>query len=137
MSGTQFNLGLLNVDTSMNVGISFETLEGLEIDIGIYHYEADVYWYSSENKGWNEILKFQADGIDISDDIETDINYFTDPSKWLQTDDGSYINIIRDSQINATNSANVLSGNIDNSIGKDFFVGSGYLTFISFLYSFN
>lgn len=120
MSNCTYNLGQLNVDVSMDSDPTFESLAGLEVDIGEYHYETILYWPSSDGRGWHNLFKFEGDGIDISDDPETDLVYYTEPQYWLLKDDGTYMNIIEDGITISNFSSNALSGNPDDSIAKDF-----------------
>ena len=110
----------LNVDSSMNIDPTFESLDGLEVDIGNYHFETVLNWPSSNNKGWHNVFKFKGDGIDLNDNFEEDLSYFTEPSEWLKKDDGTYLNIMKDGITTSNDTANALAGFSSDSISMDY-----------------
>tara|TARA_B110001450_G_scaffold257029_1_gene290434 strand:+ start:3717 stop:5060 length:1344 start_codon:yes stop_codon:yes gene_type:complete len=116
----QIGLTQFNVDSSMNVNPTFESLDGLEVDIGPYHFETFLHWPSSDNKGWHNVFKFKGDGIDLNDDFEDDLSYYTEPSEWLKKDDGTYLNIMEDGFTTSNDTANALAGFDSDSISKDY-----------------
>ena len=109
-----------NVDSSMNASPTFESLDGLEVDIGPYHFETVLYWPSSTGKGWHNVFKFRGDGIDLNDNFQDDLSYYTEPLEWLKKDDGTYLNIMEDGITTSNSTANAMAGFEDDSISKDY-----------------
>lgn len=116
-----FNLGQLNVDASMGVNPIFQAIENLEVDVpdASVNVVSEVSWYSSANKGWKQVFKFGGDGEDLNDVEVEDLLFYTEPDSWLQLDDSSYINLLKDSKTTGS-SSNANVGDPDASTAMDY-----------------